>query len=130
MATDNEWYVLKSGVMVAMWQLIDKMPHGAGKKAKFLGRPDPFRDQEVAGSNPVAPTILRNEPFGENVEGLSHCGDETYVIESAVQKDDFEDSTFRRVIGGKQFPCNPHRSWVACTNWASIEPWVRCNRVP
>ena len=25
--------------------------------------------QEVAGSNPVAPTLF---PFGENVEGLSH----------------------------------------------------------
>jgi hypothetical protein len=27
-------------------------------------------EQEAAGSNPVAPTIFRNEPFGENVEGL------------------------------------------------------------
>ena len=26
-------------------------------------------------SNPVAPTLFGNEPFGENVEGLSHCGD-------------------------------------------------------
>jgi len=25
----------------------------------------------------VAPTIFRNEPFGENVEGLSHCGDKS-----------------------------------------------------
>jgi hypothetical protein len=30
--------------------------------------------QEVAGSNPVAPTFFRNEPFGENVEGLCRCG--------------------------------------------------------
>lgn len=30
---------------------------------------------KVAGSNPVSPTIFRNEPFGENVEGLSYCGD-------------------------------------------------------
>ncbi len=28
-----------------------------------------------AASNPVAPTFLRKKPFGENVEGLSHCGD-------------------------------------------------------
>jgi hypothetical protein len=28
------------------------------------------RDQEVAGSNPVTPTVFRNEPFGEQVEGL------------------------------------------------------------
>lgn len=33
------------------------------------------RDVEVASSNLVAPTILRNEPFGEYVEGLSYCGD-------------------------------------------------------
>jgi len=31
-----------------------------------------------AGSNPVAPTILRNEPFGEHVEGLFHCEDAGY----------------------------------------------------
>jgi hypothetical protein len=28
--------------------------------------------QEVAGSNPVAPTVFRKKPFGENVEGLSY----------------------------------------------------------
>ena len=33
-----------------------------------------FRDQEAGGSNPLAPTFCRNQPFGENVEGLSHCG--------------------------------------------------------
>jgi hypothetical protein len=27
-----------------------------------------FRDQEVAGSNPVSPTFFRNDPFGKNVE--------------------------------------------------------------
>ncbi len=32
-------------------------------------------DQRVVGSNPITPTILRNEPFGEYVEGLSYCGD-------------------------------------------------------
>src|SRR5262249_55625452 len=29
-------------------------------------------------SNPVAPIILRNEPFGEYVEGLFHCEDASY----------------------------------------------------
>ena len=29
-------------------------------------------------SNPVAPTIFRNKPFGEYVEGLSHCEDASY----------------------------------------------------
>jgi hypothetical protein len=29
------------------------------------------RDREVAGSNPVAPTIFRFKPFGRPVEGLS-----------------------------------------------------------
>ena len=27
-------------------------------------------DHEVAGSNPVAPTVFTNEPFGEDTEGL------------------------------------------------------------
>ena len=60
--------------------------------------------QKVAGSNPVTPTIFQKKPFGENVEGLSHCGDESCVIESAVQKHDFEDSTLCSVIGGKPLP--------------------------
>jgi hypothetical protein len=34
-------------------------------------------DRRQLGSNPVVPTFFRNEPFGENVEGLSHCGDES-----------------------------------------------------
>lgn len=61
------------------------------------------RDAEVAGSNPVAPTIFRNEPFGEYVEGLSHCGANRYAIESAVQKYDFEDPTFFETICTKPF---------------------------
>src|SRR5262245_9475489 len=31
------------------------------------------RKPETGGSNPSASTILRDKPFGENVEGLSHC---------------------------------------------------------
>jgi hypothetical protein len=30
------------------------------------------RDREVGGSNPLAPTVFRNKPFGESVEGPSH----------------------------------------------------------
>jgi hypothetical protein len=50
-----------------------------------------IRDVEVARSNRVAPTILHWEPFGERVERLSLCGDETYVAQSAVQTHSVED---------------------------------------
>jgi hypothetical protein len=36
----------------------------------------------IPGSNPVAPTFFRKKPFGENVEGLSHCGDKSYANET------------------------------------------------
>ena len=49
------------------------------------------------------PDFIDKKPFGENVEGLSHCGDKSYVVETAVQTDDFEDSTFCVVIGRKPF---------------------------
>jgi len=49
-------------------------------------------------STPVAPTFREIKPFGEHVEGLSHCGNETYAIEAAVQTDDFEDSPLGGVI--------------------------------
>jgi hypothetical protein len=39
--------------------------------------------QEVGSSNLPGPTFFGNEPFGEGVEGLSHCGDETYSSMSA-----------------------------------------------
>ncbi len=45
--------------------------------------------------------ILQNNPFGEHVEGLSYCGNKTCVIKAAVQKDDFQYSTFC-VISGKR----------------------------
>jgi hypothetical protein len=57
--------------------------HASGRGSAWLERL--VRDQEVAGSNPVAPTILQIRPFGENVERLSLCSDETYVGQSAVQ---------------------------------------------
>jgi hypothetical protein len=53
------------------------------------------------GATRVAPTVFSNEPFGENVEGLSHCRDESCVIEAALQKHDFENSTLCRVISRK-----------------------------
>jgi hypothetical protein len=59
--------------------------------------------QEVAGSNPVAPTIFLKKPFGQQAEGLSHCGDKTCAVERAVQTEDFEDSTFCVVVSGKPF---------------------------
>ena len=52
-----------------------------------IGRSDKTRDvaqpglarllgvQEVAGSNPVVPTVRDRKPFGENIERFSHCGD-------------------------------------------------------
>src|SRR5579871_672015 len=76
-----------------------------GRSSVWLERT--VRDRKVAGSNPVAPTFCREKPFGENVEGLSHCGDKSYAFEAAVQKDDFEDTTLRRVIGGN--PLLPKR---------------------
>jgi hypothetical protein len=42
-------------------------------------------------SNPVAPTIFRKNPFGENVGGLSLCGDESCVASKAVQTDRLQD---------------------------------------
>jgi hypothetical protein len=60
------------------------------------------RDREVGGSNPLAPTIFRNEPFGENVEGLSHFRDKSCVIKTAVQKHDFEQSTLCNVISSNR----------------------------
>ena len=45
--------------------------------------------------------FCRKKPFGQNVEGLSNCGDESCAVERAVQKHDFEDSTLCVVIGGK-----------------------------
>lgn len=39
-------------------------------------------------------TVFRNKPFGQQVKGLSHCGASTCAVESPVQTEDFEDSTW------------------------------------
>ena len=49
---------------------------------------------------PVAPTLLRDKPFGENVEGLSCWGNEVKRLRDAAQKLDFEDSTPFDVVSG------------------------------
>ena len=59
--------------------------------------------QKVASSNLVAPTFFRKKPFGENVEGLSHYWAKSYVIETPVQTDDFEDSPLGGIIRRKPF---------------------------
>jgi hypothetical protein len=41
------------------------------------------------GSIPAASTLWNRKPFGQNVEGLSHCGDKSCVNELAVQTGDF-----------------------------------------
>jgi hypothetical protein len=40
--------------------------------------PHPDAGDKKFNSRLVAPTILQKKPFGENVEGLSHCGDDSY----------------------------------------------------
>ena len=42
------------------------------------GFPAPNASDKKFNSRPVAPTIFLEKPFGENVEGLSHCGDRSY----------------------------------------------------
>ena len=74
---------------------------GSGRSSAWLERY--VRDVEVAGSNPVAPTFFRNMHFGENDEGLSHCGDKSCVIATAIQEDDFE-------------------LFCEWTHWADVEP--------
>ena len=73
----------------------------------------PARDsgEKKFNSRLVAPTFFRNEPFGENVEGLSHCGDESCAVEPAVQKHDFKHSTLCIVIGGKPLLANRFRKF-------------------
>ena len=63
-----------------------------------------------------SPRLKLDKPFGENVEGLSHCGDESYIIEAAIQKHDFEDSTLRGVIGGMEVNWQRRKAWLVRTD--------------
>jgi hypothetical protein len=45
----------------------------------------------MAGSNS---TERDRKPFGENVEGLSFFGNESYAVELPVQTDNFQQLTF------------------------------------
>jgi len=47
---------------------------------------------------PAASTQGYKKPFGKNVEGLSHLRAKSYVIEVAVQSDDFENFAFLRIV--------------------------------
>ena len=114
-----------------------KPPKIVDLQSGFLLGPDPrigawlslvercVRDAEVEGSNPFAPTILRNQPFGEYVEGLSYCGAKSYVIEDAVQKHDFEDLTFFWHIGGKPFVRKTLRSSKTLLARSAYSSWER-----
>lgn len=62
-----------------------------------------FAPQKLAFPNLVIPTIFRNEPFGEYVEGLSYCGAKSYVVERKVQTHDLKDTTFFIAISAKPF---------------------------
>jgi hypothetical protein len=64
-----------------------------------------FASKSARGSSPLSSTFLDNAPFGENVEGLSYFRDESYVDESKVQTDDFEQLTFCANIRSK--PLDP-----------------------
>ena len=79
------------------WKSRIKTGRGAAWLARLLGV------QEVAGSNPVAPTSFQNKPFGEYVEGLSHFRAKGYAVELEVQTDDFENLTFRLKIRTSPF---------------------------
>ena len=43
-------------------------------------------EHEVSGSSPLTPTSLDKKPFGENVEGLSCCGDASYAAEAEFKQ--------------------------------------------
>jgi hypothetical protein len=49
-----------------------KMQEIMGVRRDFRGVQKLPWEQEAVGSNPAAPTVFRNKPFGASVEGLSH----------------------------------------------------------
>ena len=54
--------------------------------------------QEVAGSNPAAPTCLNRKPFSQKTERLSLFYGESYVGDSPVQRKCPEEPLFRLLI--------------------------------
>jgi hypothetical protein len=75
----------------------------SGRSSAWLERL--VRDQEVAGSNPVAPTQLDKKPFGQHVEGLSPFRAKSYVVQPRVQSGKTVPDTF--------MPMNVIRSVIA-----------------
>ncbi len=53
----------------------------AGCSAAWLARLT--GGQKVGGSNPLTPTVFRNEPFGEYVEGLSPFRDKNIAAQAS-----------------------------------------------
>lgn len=52
--------------------------HVAVKYSQEGSSPNPDAGDKKFNSRPVAPIILRNEPFGDYAEGLFHCEDASY----------------------------------------------------
>jgi hypothetical protein len=91
-----------------------------GSSPTWLAHQSPYRSlpvcqscQKKFNSRPVAPTIFRNDPFGESVEGLSYFRNKSYAVEAAVQKD----GGCRRVSFGRR-----HKSLVQRRFWQFNQP--------
>jgi hypothetical protein len=94
---------------------------GKGIKAKSHDEELQRPGRERSGSNPVAPTFFRNEPFGEYVEGLFHCEDASYrstsvfkwhctMVEITRKSDETPLFVWRNVV---QIP-SPVLRWQLC----------------
>lgn len=59
-----------------------------------------YRDEKVLTVS-CRPDYLSKRALGQQVKGLSYCGDKSCAFEGKVQTGDFEDSTFCGVVGGK-----------------------------
>ena len=53
-----------------------------------LDFPAPDFPQKKFYRRPVIPIFFRKNPFGENVEGLSHCGNESYDLTRLFNQQD------------------------------------------
>jgi hypothetical protein len=63
----------------------------------------PQGPQKKFNSHPVVPTVFGNEPFDQDVEGLSHLRPKSCAVQGKVQTHDFEDLVFCRAVTGKRF---------------------------